>query len=896
MRGQKRILLPATACLVGLFSSGSAFAQDSFKDQVGLKGEYFANRNLSGKPVLVRADRVVNFGWGDNSPKKDVVPGDNFSVRWSGRVMAPVSGSYTFYTVSDDGVRLTVNGKRVINNWTDHSTTEDAGTPITLEGGKWYPIVMEYFENGGDAVARLRWQYPGQKKVVIPETMLRADGDVGSGTPVDPGIPAPTGVSAVGLLSANAPVIDVSWGGVSGAASYNIYRDGTQIANKLTQPKYRDAAVKSGQTYTYKVTAISATAKESPQSGAATATAPFPTTTEQPASTLIPFGAPSNLLVQASGSTDVLSWTPVKDAVAYNVYQYDTLIARGVTGTKFTVPTSVFMEGLTYTVTAVNSSGSESLPSAMAGAVGNQGWTPPRPKAMTNVRAVPEWNAGAPRVRLEWNGSPNAWTYNVYRDGTLIAKGVWGVTFLDHNVKPGVKYSYTVSGANTAEGPKSAAASVTTITAPPAKLSTPVKITKVVPNDDSVQIHFEPVPGAVDYRCYKVSAPGTKKYSAGGLVIEMNAINTTTGDDLVVEALDKFGPYQKMDGEYGPGAMQHDGSLRAEINGIGDPSNVPNVIAKSAVFKATCTPVKLTGSQVFFDNFRGSQPFKQVFPIDQRIVAANGGGANDANNPYVREYQNDKWVIRNYWGDMDNTKIFVMSNHFMDTLYDGGTPGSNMPPHNNNASLVMMPKATADISGGKVLHVTMEVDGHFNGRRWCDIFVAPADDPLIKPGKFADSDELPNISGNMFRWEILEGSHEVQLFRKKGNGLDQLNLLSVWGEAQRSINTPPGLIRNGTMAELDKRHKYDLYLSANRFRVLENGVLIEDRVFPNGRTLPFTKLNVYFVHQLYHTANDRAEVLEYTPYETYWINHRPWADERHWDNMGFEVLNSFPAK
>ena len=100
---------------------------------------------------------------------------------------------------------------------------------------------------------------------------------------------------------------------------------------------------------------------------------------------------------------------------------------------------------------------------------------------------------------------------------------------------------------------------------------------------------------------------------------------------------------------------------------------------------------------------------------------------------------------------------------------------------------------------------------------------------------------------------------------------------------------------NGTMADLDKRHKFDLYLSKNRAVIMEQGIVVKDAVFPAGVTLPFDQCQVYFVHQLYHTSNDRYESVDVGPAASYWYNHRPWADERHWDNMGQEVLGAFPA-
>jgi hypothetical protein len=121
--------------------------------------------------VLTRVDNTVNFSWGAASPATGVTA-NNFSVRWTGQVQAPVSGSYTFSTVSDDGVRLWVNGTQVINNWTDHGSTTNTGTAITLTAGQKYTITMEFYERGGDAVAKLQWAYPGQATQVIPQSRL----------------------------------------------------------------------------------------------------------------------------------------------------------------------------------------------------------------------------------------------------------------------------------------------------------------------------------------------------------------------------------------------------------------------------------------------------------------------------------------------------------------------------------------------------------------------------------------------------------------------------------------------------------------------------------------------------------------------------------------------------
>ena len=138
----------------------------------GLTGTYFANQTLTAPAALTRLDPTVSFNWGYGSPAASI-PVDHFSARWTGYVQAPASGSYTFSTVSDDGVRLWVNGTEVINNWTNHAPTTNTSRTITLVKNQQYAIKMEYYENTAAAQAALEWAYPGMSKTaVIPAASL----------------------------------------------------------------------------------------------------------------------------------------------------------------------------------------------------------------------------------------------------------------------------------------------------------------------------------------------------------------------------------------------------------------------------------------------------------------------------------------------------------------------------------------------------------------------------------------------------------------------------------------------------------------------------------------------------------------------------------------------------
>jgi hypothetical protein len=127
----------------------------------GLLGAYYTthfptNAFISATgPTLSRVDPLVDFNFGSGSPSPSV-SADNFTVRWSGQVQALGDDTYTFSTISDDGVRLWVNGQKLVDNWTPHGPTTNSGT-ITLNGSQKYTLQFEYFEAAVSAVARLWW-------------------------------------------------------------------------------------------------------------------------------------------------------------------------------------------------------------------------------------------------------------------------------------------------------------------------------------------------------------------------------------------------------------------------------------------------------------------------------------------------------------------------------------------------------------------------------------------------------------------------------------------------------------------------------------------------------------------------------------------------------------------
>jgi beta-glucosidase len=139
----------------------------------GLQGEYFNNRNLQSPSVLTRIDPNVDFDWSSGSPAP-AVNADNFSVRWTGKLVPKKTGQYSLGTTTDDGVRLYLNNQPLINDWQDHAVKTNSVT-VDLEADHEYDIRMEYYENGGLAVAKLVWIEPNYIEDLILEARQAAD-------------------------------------------------------------------------------------------------------------------------------------------------------------------------------------------------------------------------------------------------------------------------------------------------------------------------------------------------------------------------------------------------------------------------------------------------------------------------------------------------------------------------------------------------------------------------------------------------------------------------------------------------------------------------------------------------------------------------------------------------
>ena len=218
--------------------------------------------------------------------------------------------------------------------------------------------------------------------------------------------------------------------------------------------------------------------------------------------------------------------------------------------------------------------------------------------------------------------------------------------------------------------------------------------------------------------------------------------------------------------------------------------------------------------------------------------------------------------------------------------------------------MVMSPKSSVDISGGKIAHFTEEVDAHLTSRRFLDMIVTQSGQPLLRadPSKLElNQGSSLTAAANEVVYEILPSSFALTQF----TGKDATGNLVVNNLPQPSFanGVDPTCSRscghqfvdiagdNGTQQDLDKRHIFDMYISQTHIKVYENGKLYDDTDL--AKPLTYSQLQMNFTHEVYHTANEINEQKDGSTRNSYFYDYRPFSDERHWDNMGQEVLASW---
>ncbi len=127
----------------------------------GFKAEYFNNKDLQGQPALVRTDEQINFDWSRGRPAPEINE-DGFSARWTGKFTPPESGAYQLGAMGDDGFRVYLDGKLLVDAWKGNQASQirTIMKDVNLEAGRSYDVRIEYYEDIRNAIAKFFWSFP----------------------------------------------------------------------------------------------------------------------------------------------------------------------------------------------------------------------------------------------------------------------------------------------------------------------------------------------------------------------------------------------------------------------------------------------------------------------------------------------------------------------------------------------------------------------------------------------------------------------------------------------------------------------------------------------------------------------------------------------------------------
>ncbi|MEY4742715.1 MAG: hypothetical protein RIR34_54, partial [Actinomycetota bacterium] len=283
----------------------------------------------------------INYAWGSGSTGcAGRTETDGFTILWTGYILGPGTGTYTFYNQSDDGIVLKISGTTVINNWVEQgaSATYNASGTYSMTAGTYYPIEVYFHENAGGADARIFWNNGGSQTLIPQANLFSAN--------VVPD--APTGLTVSGATSSS---INLAWtapsSGTQSISDYTIQysaNSGSTWTTFAHTASTATSATVSGLTkatsYIFKVAAVSSvgTGSYSANSTALSTLAIVP-------------GAPTSVAASSNAdSQSVVTWVAPADNGGSAITAYK--IEKSTDGTNWTTATSA-ASGTSYTVTGL---------------------------------------------------------------------------------------------------------------------------------------------------------------------------------------------------------------------------------------------------------------------------------------------------------------------------------------------------------------------------------------------------------------------------------------------------------------------------------------------------------------------------------------------------------------
>lgn len=370
----------------------------------GLKAEYFNGTSFDQLKVT-RLDSTVNFDWENTSPAAGVDP-NGFSVRWSGKLIPKYTENYTLYTETHGGVRLWIDGVKVIDNWNTNEEAKHSGN-VSLQAGRQYQVQLEYKDNKDEAKVRLLWSSRSQLKEVIPQSQLDP--------PFVPGIPGNV------TTSSTSNTITVSWDSVTGATGYDVEVDGI---------------ITDSGTVTSFVHSVSPTSTHKYRVRAKVPEVPGDWSPMVQASSKL--GAPQNVQVNSVDGGFKMSWNAVFGTTGYEVEIDGQLIDNG-SSLEYLHGGLMPNTEHTYRVRAKDTSSYSD-------------WSEIVTKTfLSNVPTNVTASSTSRSITVSWDPVAQAVGYEVESDGVMIRVALT-TTFTHNGLEPNTLHMYRVR-AYTADGP-----------------------------------------------------------------------------------------------------------------------------------------------------------------------------------------------------------------------------------------------------------------------------------------------------------------------------------------------------------------------------------------------------------------------------------------------------------
>jgi fibronectin type 3 domain-containing protein len=492
----------------------------------GATGQYFndsTSSHLSGTPVVTRVDPTIDSTTWPNYAPYPAVGNTNFSAKWTGKIQAQYSETYTFYTESDDGVQLFINGQQLINDWTYHAPIEDTGS-IALSAGQQYTIEVDFFQGGGPDLMQMLWASPSTPKQLVPQSQLYS------------GV-APAAPSNFAAVAASGTQLNLSWNDNSNietgfdlqrkTGANGTYASVTAAPLLANTTSYMDTALTPGVTYYYRIRALNFAANSA-------------FTPDYVVTTPIPPNKPADAHTTFNSTTRIdLAWTDLSDN------EDGFRILRSAPGQDFVTIVTLPANTTSYVDNGFGGNGltpgTEYQYHIQAfNVAGYNDFTGTDTATLTLPPGTPSVTAGDGQVTLSWTApsyratNSTLLTFNVYRatssggeGATPIVTDLANPNYTDTSVTNGITYYYKVTavevGGESAPSGESAPATPTGTISPP---SAPTGLAATAGNA-TVLLSWAAVSGASSYNIYRATASGAEVLVASGV-----SANSFTDTDL----------------------------------------------------------------------------------------------------------------------------------------------------------------------------------------------------------------------------------------------------------------------------------------------------------------------------------------------------------------------------